>query len=62
MRWRSVAEELPEKDGYYAVYYPGIDEPVQPRYYWTQEQQFEGLCDYLPTHWQPLPEPPKEEE
>lgn len=56
-RWRSVGEELPEESGNYATWHPG--EMPYARMYWADVRRFEGPT---PTHWQPLPAPPGEEE
>ena len=58
-RWRSVGEELPEKDGCYFVHYQGNADAFTLAHYWRDVRLFEGLELDQPTHWQPLPEPPQ---
>lgn len=71
-RWIPVSERLPEKAGHYIVFVE-LKRNGQKISAWTQVTWFFG--DFLlecpedeerfvaaVTHWQPLPEPPKEEE
>ena len=69
-RWIPVTERLPEVNkyvlGYFkdgsmtAVCFFGIDEHMT---FWRActDEGWEADCDSEPTHWMPLPEPPKEE-
>jgi hypothetical protein len=66
MRWRSVAEELPAKEGYYITYRPDYEDKIVTLWYFLGFCQWEGYVRPRPpkksryvTHWQPLPEPPK---
>ena len=62
-RWISVNERLPEKDQEVLVYLF----KDRPYLAWLnvdgewETEEFTIDYDYLPTHWMPLPEPPKEE-
>ena len=66
-RWIPVAERLPNKSGYYVV----IDgEYTSVLHYSSRYELFNAFddldpeiverCAIMPTHWMPLPEPPKE--
>ena len=61
--WVRVQDRLPEEEGEYIAF---DGETVFGAYYeigtsgphWTDAT--EGYCDFKVTHWQPMPEPPKE--
>jgi hypothetical protein len=59
--WISVTERLPEK-GYYVLAYEDGD--IMMASYndgnWVLRDLYEIIDDLKPTHWMPLPEPPKE--
>ena len=62
--WISVNEKLPEKPGIYLIctddeVFSAEYNPRRIRCAWTDD--YEGYCDFSPTHWMPLPEPPKGE-
>lgn len=61
--WISVNERLPTKDGDYLVYY--VYEDMKPFCsvceFSTYLNMFDGDHVYI-THWQPLPQPPLENE
>lgn len=67
-RWIPVSERLPEKEDFYIVFMhePGVEEPfVWHGYYkpsegWEVRDVYGDLFDGNPTHWMPLPAPPKE--
>ena len=69
-RWIRVDERLPEREEYVLVRYQNNDMTVACIFdrdecmtFW-RAQTDEGWCcdcDTEPTHWMPLPEPPKEE-
>ena len=67
-RWIPVAERLPNKSGCYVV----IDKKYTSVLHYSSryelfnafddlDQEFVERCAIMPTHWMPLPEPPKEE-
>lgn len=61
-RWISVTERLPER-GYYVLVYEDGD-ILMASYAdgnWVLRDMYEIIDDLKPTHWMPLPEPPKEE-
>lgn len=69
-RWISVTERLPEKMQYVLVRYQNNDMAVASWFGGDEHIRFwramtdEGWCadcDTEPTHWMPLPKPPKEE-
>ena len=69
-KWISVEERLPERDKYVLVRYANNDMAVACVFGGDEHMTFwramtdEGWCadcDTEPTHWMPLPEPPKEE-
>ena len=69
-RWISVTERLPEKMQYVLVRYQNNDMAVASWFGGDEQIRFwramtdEGWCadcDTEPTHWMPLPQPPKEE-
>lgn len=69
-RWISVEERLPEKEEYVLIRFRNNDMSVAcvfdrwSGYTFWRAQTDEGWCadcDTEPTHWMPLPEPPKEE-
>ena len=59
MKWISVKDRLPEKDGPYWTFNGGDEKPsvIQQRVYMfnTYSQEFNS---WTVTHWQPLPPPP----
>lgn len=63
--WISVKDRLPEENGEYLI---STKDRVTSAYYecgrrtseWTD--YYEGYIDFEPTHWMPLPEPPKEDD
>ena len=64
-RWISVAERLPEANGYYLTY---VESALFPNSYYFNMIKFidgEFIEDHCVihrvTHWMPLPKPPKEE-
>lgn len=68
--WIPVTERLPEKTQYVLVRYNNNDMVVASWFDGDEDIRFwramtdEGWCadcDTEPTHWMPLPEPPKEE-
>ena len=73
--WCNVKDQLPEMPGYYLIYdkYDGhprvvffhqVPEHLTSGRYAGITQYFGNVSDYASgriTHWQPLPEPPKEE-
>ena len=54
--WISVKDRLPVKDGDYLVYAPAMGTMIKVLHIIRPQ---EGFISYV-THWQPLPEPPKE--
>ena len=73
-RWIPVSERLPEEKGFYLVYVKASkfawgNDIEFPESNWTQITRFydgkfllkSGVENATVTHWQPLPEPPKEE-
>lgn len=63
MKWISVNDKLPEKQGNYLVYteedgvFSAEYNPKRERSPWTDD--YEGYCDLDVTYWMPLPEPPR---
>ena len=62
-RWRSVDEELPEPNVRVWAYeggltYKAFRDDFDSRYQWWEGDR--PWTRVRPTHWQPLPEPPKE--
>lgn len=62
MEWISVKDRLPENKKYVLVWEPKLDKNIIARYnekngYWWSD----GYFFVFPTHWMPLPEPPKGE-
>ncbi len=54
-KWVKVTERLPDKDGRYLVW-------ERLLYDWVSVAYFRnGKFDALITHWQPLPQPPRDE-
>lgn len=63
MEWISVKDRLPEDTGYVLAWSPRYQEVVIAWY--SEEEDFWRTEDDLapfPSHWMPLPEPPKETE
>lgn len=69
-RWIPVTERLPEKKKYVLVRYKNNDMAVacwfdgdEDILFWRAmiDEGWRADCDTEPTHWMPLPEPPKEE-
>lgn len=63
--WISVKDRLPKTDDYYLIY--GLNDDMRLGYWSTKYNKFIAFDDdgydyelYHITHWQPLPEPPKE--
>lgn len=62
MEWISVKDRLPEDTGYVLAWSPRYQEVVIAWY--SEEEDFWRTEDDLapfPSHWMPLPEPPKED-
>ena len=63
--WIPVTERLPEEGVSVQVCFRsqgGIAQAVSERFVNDRNQSYwSGLCGMKPTHWMPLPEPPKEE-
>lgn len=62
-KWISVKDRLPEDTGYVLAWSPRYQEVVIAWY--SEEEDFWRTEDDLapfPSHWMPLPEPPKETE
>ena len=67
-RWIPVTERLPSESGRYVVF---VEECVFVFHYSSRHKMFNAFDDIdrelaeihaiMPTHWMPLPEPPKEE-
>ena len=61
-RWIPVNERLPEKSGFYFLHICGTDGKKWERVgLFFVDGQFDIINDKV-THWQPLPNPPSEEE
>ena len=73
-KWIPVTERLPEKNKDVLLYF-GFKHKNQAVGFWEGEEKqrivfwraytddgFYTDCDYSPTHWMPLPQPPKEGE
>lgn len=65
MQWKKVENELPPVDSIVITYgYGGANtEFCQARFDGKDWQEMDSCGDYFdypPTHWMPLPEPPKE--
>ena len=64
--WIAMKDRKPSTDGMHLVYAPSADPtcPMIVTAWWhTDEQRWSIIIDYWAravTHWQPLPEPPKE--
>ncbi len=62
MEWISIEEKLPERQ-LDVIGSNSQDEWVGMIYYdgdnWYNNNDFKGDCPCYPTHWMPLPEPPK---
>ena len=62
MKWISVKDRLPEKDGRYLVCYANLSDVVEAIY--NSSFGFIHKCTantfQTATHWMPLPEPPKD--
>lgn len=59
MEWISVEERLPEDHGYVVVVHDGFS---MVGWYATRDEVWRSasMVPLKPTHWMPLPEPPKE--
>lgn len=69
-KWLSIEDRLPEKQNDVLMYFASGNMAVgfwhdQDEYitFWRAytDDEFYTDCDCMPTHWMPLPEPPKEE-
>jgi len=57
-KWVPVTERLPEKEGYYSIFLQSIG--TVTGYFLHGEWSLPDLKPVFPTHWQPLPQPPKD--
>lgn len=55
--WISVDKKLPSIEGEYLIYKE--DNPMEVKYYDLKQWGYYHSADEPPTHWMPLPEPPK---
>ena len=62
-RWIPVVERLPEQFKPVLVYYNrnGCRGAGVAEYYHDGDTKVWRGCGFIPTHWMPIPEPPKEE-
>ena len=66
MKWISVKEKLPKKEGKYLIYtknltgYKPLEENIFIAIFYCNDWIFKYWEDNDVTHWMPLPEPPKE--
>ena len=60
MNWIHVDERMPEKNMWCLVCYEGLRMPVGNMSHWFDGNRFHNIGPWAVTHWQPLPEPPKE--
>ena len=66
MKWTSVEEKLPKKDGKYLVHtknltgYSPLKENVFIAEFYYDDWKFKGWEDNSVTHWMKLPKAPKE--
>ena len=66
--WISVEDRLPEADGLVLIHAPSVQEGILPYIDTAWYEKITGWCLIFKwqtrqvTHWQPLPEPPKEAE
>jgi len=68
--WIPVTERLPEQGKYVLVRYKSNDMAVACVFDFDEnmafgramaDEAYASDCDFEPTHWMPLPEPPKED-
>lgn len=57
MKWISVKDKLPDKEGCYLVNVECIDGNVVTVSYYSEEHKLLGMPHI--SHWMPLPEPPE---
>lgn len=55
--WISVENKLPSEEGEYLIYKE--NDPIEVKYYDLKQWGYYHSADEPPTHWMPLPEPPK---